>query len=211
MKNAVDKITISGSLKVSLVAYRDKSRGQFKVAKLNTPIGVFEVKDKWIDNLETGEHEGVFYIKEIKIRSYPTRTGGMFSVLVADVPDYHIQDSEEFDSLEKPSVEVDHRDPADEEHLIATATKIPQSDSNRQVDQRSTSTEVPRESEADEAILKATQGSYKTMSDLPDEYSPDQSLPRAVLRAFYERINYKKGGQFRFDGERKTWIRVDKK
>ena len=215
MNNAIDKVMIPGTLVVSFVSYRDKSKGQFKVAKLDSPIGEFEVKDKWIENLETGEHKGVFWVNEIKIRTYPTRGGGMFiSVLVADVPDYQIEDSQEFDSQNSSSVEVEIQDPAVEEAQASKnqtqnkESKKPSTDNDDKADKQSTEAKVTEEVETDKAIMDATQGKYKTISELPDEYNPDQSLPRSVLRAFFERINHNKGGEFKFEKERKLWIRV---
>lgn len=195
--NTNQKIFIAGKLTVESVKYKDESKGSFKVAKLSVPFhSSLEVKDNWVEEFETGTYEGQFWVSNIFIRSFPTKTGGIFSVLCAEVPEYHIEDADETE-IEESALEIERVDPVEES--AAKTTPEPSNDDEGDKD---------ADTDVDKAIFDAT--GVKSMDELPNAVSLDMTLDRKVIRAFCDRINVKNGGDFKFDGSSKKWIRLSK-
>ncbi|KLT72079.1 hypothetical protein PL75_10055 [Neisseria arctica] len=66
-------ISISGTLTVKTV---EGQRGPFNVGKLNTSIGIFEVKNPVLKKFAPGDYPGNFIIEKIKVKFFEWNGGG---------------------------------------------------------------------------------------------------------------------------------------
>lgn len=60
-------VPFTGTLHVKLISGRF---GPFPVGTLYTTVGSFTVRDEWLQDLDEGEHEGVFQVAELLLYSY---------------------------------------------------------------------------------------------------------------------------------------------
>jgi hypothetical protein len=60
--------------------------------------------------------------------------------------------------------------------------------------------------DADNVIFLVTR-KYRNQSEIPDQYDPDMSIDRKLLRQFFNIINVTKDGQFKFNGKDQKWVR----
>lgn len=103
-------VKLNGKLFVST---RSGRYGDFNIAKLQTPIGDFVVKDKWMEQLEAGAYAGAFVIGRIFAQTIQLQSGALLTELRARVDDYVLLD--DGDVPETVEIGAKEQDPIVEE------------------------------------------------------------------------------------------------
>ena len=190
---ATSTVIVSGTLMIRDIPKR--AGGSFKVGKLSTHIGQFEVKDPELDQYEPGTYSGNFCIDKI----YPAHyiAGGKIIIELRAVLSCFVLAG--FDT-ETGDVEPLDVDPVDEEKTVPTVPvdSVPADDVPAPDDMKVMSAEEERAFRL-EQLDKDTFGDLYPMGA---EVKLDPLVGRAKLRSQCDRL---KVLGYKFQAARQTW------
>lgn len=209
---ATSTVVVPGTLIIRDIPKR--AGGSFKVGKLSTHIGQFEVKNPELDQYEPGTYSGNFCIDKI----YPSHyiAGGKIVIEMRAVLSCFVLAGFDEETGEVEPLDVD---PAEEE----AATAAPEPAGREPVQETATATEPA--ATADEAQAAATddkkvmsveeerafreeqmdKDTFGELYPLGAEVKLDPTVGRTKLRAQCDRL---KGLGYKFVAARQTWVKA---
>ena len=208
---AASTVVVPGTLIIRDIPKR--AGGSFKVGKLSTHIGQFEVKNPELDQYEAGTYTGNFCIDKI----YPSHymAGGRIVIEMRAVLSCFVLAGFDQETGEAEPMEID---PAEEEAATATpepaVTKPepqpePATDADAApADEASASADIPVMSIEEERVFREEQMDRDTFGDiypLGDEVKLDPTVGRTKLRAQCDRL---KGLGYKFVAARQVWVKA---
>ncbi len=208
---AASTVVVPGTLIIRDIPKR--AGGSFKVGKLSTHIGQFEVKNPELDQYEAGTYTGNFCIDKI----YPSHymAGGRIVIEMRAVLSCFVLAGFDQETGEVEPMEID---PAEEEAATATpepaVTKPepqpePATDADAApADEASASADIPVMSIEEERVFREEQMDRDTFGDiypLGDEVKLDPTVGRTKLRAQCDRL---KGLGYKFVAARQVWVKA---
>lgn len=98
--------------------------GEFSVAKLDSDIGILNVKDSFLDQFDEGVYDGRFAIARVYSHGYAARTGCFIVETRCNIEDYQIL-SDEKDALDSDFA-IAEIDPLDEERQQTPSPSKPE-------------------------------------------------------------------------------------
>ena len=208
---AASTVVVPGTLIIRDIPKR--AGGSFKVGKLSTHIGQFEVKNPELDQYEAGTYTGNFCIDKI----YPSHymAGGRIVIEMRAVLSCFVLAGFDQETGEAEPMEID---PAEEEAATATPEPAvakpepqpePATDADAApADEASASADIPVMSVEEERAFREEQMDRDTFGDiypLGDEVKLDPTVGRTKLRAQCDRL---KGLGYKFVAARQVWVKA---
>lgn len=206
---ATSTVIVSGTLVIREIPKR--AGGSFKVGKLSTHIGQFEVKNPELDQYEPGTYSGNFCIDKI-YPSYYT-AGGKIVIEMRAVLSCFVLAGFDQETGEAEPMEID---PAEEEAATATPEPVvtkpePQPEPTTDADSApadEASADISVMSVEEERAFREEQMDRDTFGDiypLGDEVKLDPTVGRTKLRAQCDRL---KGLGYKFVAARQVWVKA---
>lgn len=186
-------ITIEGTLSVRAISGQ---YGQFIIGKLKTAIGVFSVRDRFLDQYQEGSYEGVFDISNLSLFNRPMGDYGSVVEMRAFIEDIRLTEQSEL--TDNDAVGVAESDPIDHAKLVANTTR--RTNSERLINRSFRCTDNSSNSQP----LGEAENPFKNDQPVGNVVKIDATLDRPTIRAqkaFLETNGYS------FDAKQQIWKR----
>ncbi|MDD5394310.1 MAG: DUF3275 family protein [Thiothrix sp.] len=192
---ATSTVIVSGTLMIRDIPKR--AGGSFKVGKLSTHIGQFEVKDPELDQYDAGTYSGNFCIDKI----YPAHyiAGGKIVIEMRAVLSCFVLAGFDTETGEVETLDVDPAETDVDEGKAATADPAP-------ADEAPATDNMQVMSVEEEQAFRLEQMDKDTFGDLYPlgvEVKLDPTVGRTKLRAQCDRLKLM---GYKFQAARQTWV-----